>query len=160
MPQVTQVTPLSHPIRLVDTTTDAGGVPRETVYLLDELDTGVEAGASNTTLDGYLLFACYVPIVDNHRFKVVAEAALRSGFGGRVMGGYRLMCRMTGINIRRRLTADEKAQYGEGIAALVRISYRVGQDPAAALPQATWLLGPGTQIVVEDAQASQSQVSP
>lgn len=150
MQQVAQVTPLSHPIRLVDTATGADGAPVEIAYLLDELDTGVEAGESNTTLDGYLLFACYVPIEDNHRFKVIAEAALRSGFGGRVMGNYGVTCRMTAINIRRRLTAEEKAQYGDGIEALVRISYCVAQDPATSLPKATWLLGPGAHISIED----------
>lgn len=108
----------------------------QTIYLLDELDAGATANDPNTLIYGYLLFACYRPIVDNRRFKLVIDAALRIGMDGRVMGNFQMVCRLSALKIRRRLTAEEKMQYGEGIEALVRVEYITSQDNDSARPVA------------------------
>lgn len=120
-----------HTLTLVDLQNEP-----QTVYLLGELDAGSAADGSNTVLRGYLLFACYRPIPDNHRFKLLIDSALRIGMDGRVMGNFQRLCRLTALNIRRRLTAEEKGQYGDGIEALVRVEYIVSQDPEEVRPLA------------------------
>lgn len=117
------------------TLVDLHGDP-EAVYVLEELDAGASADAINSLLHGYILFACYRPIVDNHRFKLVIDAALRIGMSGRVMGDYSLTCRLSALSIRRRLTADEIAQYGHEIEALVHVEYITSQDPDKDRPVA------------------------
>lgn len=92
------------------------------VYNLEELDTGATSNEANTAWSGFMLLACHSTITNNQHFAEAIELLVQQGFAGRLIGapGMRLL---KSINIRRRLTAQDRLDYGEDIHALVRITY-------------------------------------
>ena len=92
------------------------------VYQLEELDTGAASNEGNTAWAGAILLACHSTITNNQHFEEAMELMVKSGFAGRLIGapGMRLL---KSISIRRRLTAQDRADYGDDIHALVRITY-------------------------------------
>jgi hypothetical protein len=107
-------------------------------YILEELDTGIESESKDGYWGGYITLACYTDIGDNQAFREAVEVMLLNGFANRIMGGNMRLLRS--LNIRRRLTAAEKAQYGEGVKSLIKIGYRAYRD---------WVKG---EVVLENGQ--------
>lgn len=98
----------------------------DNIWELAELDTGVESEGRDGFWNGYITFISYSEITNNRLFASALEHMVNGFFAQRIIGGH--TPKLKGIDIRRRLTADERTAYGNDARAVVTVKYQTVRD--------------------------------